>query len=33
VVVIGNVSWRFLMAPVGVDALLVPAFAHAWHTS
>lgn len=31
VVVINNLSWGFLIAPVGVGALLLAAFAYAWH--
>ena len=31
VVVVGDRSWSFLVAPVGVGALLLAAFAYAWH--
>jgi CBS-domain-containing membrane protein len=31
VVVIGGMSWRFLLAPVGIGVLLLAAFAYAWH--
>jgi CBS-domain-containing membrane protein len=31
VVVVNNMSWSFLIAPVGVGVLLLAAFALAWH--
>jgi CBS-domain-containing membrane protein len=31
VVVVNDMSWRFLIAPVGVGALLLALFAFAWH--
>jgi CBS-domain-containing membrane protein len=31
VIVVNNLSWGFLFAPVGVGALLLAAFAYAWH--
>jgi CBS-domain-containing membrane protein len=31
VVVVNNMSWSFLVAPVGVGALLLALFAFAWH--
>jgi len=31
VVVVNNLSWGFLIAPVGVGALLLAGFAYAWH--
>lgn len=31
VIVVNNMSWSFLIAPVGVGALLLALFAYAWH--
>ena len=31
VVVVNNMSWSFLVAPVGIGALLLTLFAYAWH--
>jgi CBS-domain-containing membrane protein len=31
VVVVNNLSWSFLIVPVGIGALLLVAFAFAWH--
>src|SRR5262245_25698535 len=31
VVVVNNMSWSFLIVPVGIGALLLAAFAFAWH--
>ena len=31
VVVVGNMSWSFLIVPVGIGALLLATFAFAWH--
>ena len=31
VIVVNDMSWGFLIAPVGVGALLLAAFAFAWH--
>ena len=31
VVVVNNMSWSFLIAPVGIGALLLALFAFAWH--
>ena len=31
VVVVNNMSWSFLIAPVGVGALMLALFAYAWH--
>jgi hypothetical protein len=31
VVVTNNMSWGFLVAPVGIGALLLALFAFAWH--
>ena len=31
VVVVNDLSWSFLIAPVGVGALLLALFAFAWH--
>ena len=31
VVVVNNMSWSFLVIPVGVGALLLALFAFAWH--
>jgi CBS-domain-containing membrane protein len=32
IVVLNNLSWRFLVAPVGVGAMLLILFAYAWHS-
>jgi CBS-domain-containing membrane protein len=31
VIVVNDLSWGFLIAPVGVGAMLLAAFAFAWH--
>jgi len=31
VVVVNDMSWTFLVAPVGVGAILLAVFAFAWH--
>ena len=31
VVVVNNMSWSFLVAPVGIGALLLALFAFVWH--
>ena len=32
VVVVNNMSWDFLVAPVGIGAMLLALFAFAWHS-
>lgn len=32
VVVVNDMSWRFLVMPVGIGAMLLVAFAYAWHS-